>query len=732
MSFLLFKEDWLQYPTAIVDYKTTNQSFLKLVYIYKQMGVRNCEFPLALLQPELQGVDPYNPNLSDEIKFKIALEAKYNPWYYIRELSMIPPNAGNVPIRFKANRGNIAMYWCFFNHIDFALVQLRQTGKSVSTDVLMIGVNFLWASNTSISLITKDVPLRNNNIQRLKEMRDLLPDYIYSSSRLDADNNEMITNVFLGNKYTTAVGRNDKAAADKLGRGLTVPICHFDEMAYISLIGTSLPVALSSGSAARDEAKAGDQPYGNIYTTTAGNINSRDGQAAYKFMTGGAPWNESFFDLPNRETLEKLVDRNSTGLKPLVYAVFNHRQLGYTDEWLYQKLRESASSGEIADRDYMNIWTVGTEGSPLTQEEKRIINSGVIEVTHMELTDSGYMLRWYIPEHEIMRRMESSHFVLGNDTSDALGGDNDSIGLVLLDAYSHDVIFTGRFNETNINQFALFIVDLLVRYPNITYIPERRSSGASILDVLFIQLPRRGIDPFRRIYNRIVDNPEENDEVLREIKRGLASRQSYFYDRYKREFGFATSGSGQHSRDSLYNDSLKSVLRHGGKRLHDRTLVDEMLGLMIKNGRIDHGGSNHDDMVISLLLAHWLCIKGRNLSFYGIDPKRIFSVQPERDEALTMEDVYKEKAKQQALVEFNQLMGELKLTKDPIVTSKIEMRLKQLSRMYSFTDEVGVGIDAMINKAKEEKSRKAIMGRFQNRYQDIAQKLRVINQPYRR
>ncbi|MFO5855025.1 hypothetical protein, partial [Klebsiella pneumoniae] len=72
----------------------------------------------------------------------------------------------------------------------------------------------------------------------------------------------------------TALGRNDVNAAVNLGRGLTVPNMHFDELAYINLIGVSLPVALASGSAARDEARRENQPYGNIYTTTAGNMST--------------------------------------------------------------------------------------------------------------------------------------------------------------------------------------------------------------------------------------------------------------------------------------------------------------------------------------------------------------------------------------------------------------------------------------------------------------------------
>lgn len=712
---ILHRSDWLRYSNAVVDYNTTNESFKRLVYLYKKMGIKNAEFPLALMQPELSGVDPFSETLDKETKFKIALEARYNPFYLFREVMRIPPNAGTEPIRFQANRGNIAMYWSFFNHVDFGLLQPRQTGKSVSTDCLMVGLQFIWASNTTIYLITKDNALRNNNIERLKEIRDLLPDYIYYPNRNDADNNELMTNVVAGNYYKTAVGRNDKVGADKLGRGLTVPVLHFDELAYINLVELSLPVALSSGSAARDEAATANQPFGNIYTTTAGNINSRDGAFAYRFMTGGAPWSETYYDAGSQEAYVRIIEKNSTGLKPLVYGAFNHRQLGKSDAWLYRKLRETNSSGELADRDYFNIWTTGTEGTPLSTEEKNNVKNSEMEVQHTEITEDGYVLRWYIPEHEIQSRMANCQPVMGTDPSEALGEDTDATGLVIVDSLTHDTLATGRYNETNITRMGLFLANLLVRYPKLTFIPERKSTGTALLDTMFIHLPVKGIDPFKRIYNRIVDEPETLATEYREIQKPLASRPSYFYDRFKKYFGFNTTGAGRHARDALYGEALKSALRHGAKRVRDKTLINELLSLTIKNGRIDHSAGNHDDMVISWLLVHWFCTKARHLHHYGIDAARVFSEAINNPAEMTPEEQFRRQQQQQHQGHFNELVEELKTAQDPMIIQKLEMKLRQLSGKIDVQEMMGVGIDAMIRQAQEERSRKSKLKRFTSR-----------------
>lgn len=711
---ILFKSDWARFPTAIRDYDTTNESFLRLAGLYRKMGIENYDFVLALYQPELVGVDPHDPNLDLETKKMVRKEATYNPWYFFREVVRIPPTSGSVPLRFKANRGNIALYWSFFNHVDFGLLQPRQTGKSVSTDVLMTGVKDVWGTNTKINLITKDAALRVANVERLKEMRDYLPDYIYYPNPDDANNSESLTNKLLKNIYRTSVGRNDRVAADKLGRGLTVPIMHFDELAYINLIEHSLPVALASGSEARDQAAEMNQHYGNIYTTTAGNIDSRDGKYAHKFMTGGAVWTEKYFDLPTQEALYKVIEKASRTEKLLIYGAFNHRQLGRTDEWMARKLRENAMSGDVADRDMFNIWSIGSSGSPLTRPEKAQVKQSQREPEYIEITDENYVLNWFIPKHEIAGRMASGNFVMGLDPSETLGDDVDSTGVVVIDVTTHDTIMTARVNETNTTLFAKFIADYLIRYERVLFIPERKSTWTTIVETLFIQLPLAGQDPFRRIYNRIVDEQDTLASEFREISKPLAARPAYFYDKYKRYFGFNTSGSGRHAREALYGEALKNAVRLGGRRVKDQTLINELLSLTTKNGRIDHSSGNHDDMVIAWLLAHWVLTKGRNLKYYGIDSSRVFADAVVDRDMMTGTQRYEYERQGRLKERFDALMEELRESDDPIAIQRLEMQIRRLSTDLDVqTGSTGEGIDAMIRSAQEERGRRRKLHRTQ-------------------
>ena len=288
---------------------------MRLAQLYADMGVENNVFHLALHNPDLQGVDPFSPNLTVEQMVDIGLECAENPWYFFREIIRVPAAGGSEHPRLIANRGNIGMYWCFFNHVDVALIQPRQTGKSVSTDCLMVNLVHFATDHTYITMITKDNSLRTKNVERLKKMRDLLPKYLLEMRPDDADNQIELTYKSRDNGYSTAVAQNSEAGANNVGRGLTSPVLHSDEGPFTSFINIILPAALAAGTAARNNAKKDGQPYGNIFTTTAGKKDNREGKFMYELIFGGMTWDERMvFDAANQEELHRRIKKNCTGV----------------------------------------------------------------------------------------------------------------------------------------------------------------------------------------------------------------------------------------------------------------------------------------------------------------------------------------------------------------------------------------------------------------------------------
>lgn len=245
---ILFLEDWdkPENKGAVVHTTTTNHTFLRYSRLLKTMGIENHAFALALHDPSLLHVDPWDSNLSTDEIIAIVSECRKNPWYYFREVARIPAVAGPDNVQFRANRGNISLFWLFFNHITSLLIQPRQTGKSVSTDTLMSYLLDIGTNNTTISLVTKDDKLRTSNVLRLKNILDGLPEYMKLRNKADVNNTEKITVKALGNTYISNVAQASEKAAYNLGRGQTVAINHIDEIAFVNNIQVTLPALLAA------------------------------------------------------------------------------------------------------------------------------------------------------------------------------------------------------------------------------------------------------------------------------------------------------------------------------------------------------------------------------------------------------------------------------------------------------------------------------------------------------
>lgn len=570
---------------------------------------------LALHDKELYDVNPRAKNLSVETIARIAREVQVNPWYYFREIVVAPSKAGLKKIKFKANRFNISLYWNFFNHVTTMGIAIRQAGKSFAADALMSGLLSFWTFNTQINLLTKDVKLRVTNVERIKDIMKEYPPYLQLRTKKDSDNTENITVLRNNNILATAIGRMSEDDANKTFRGDSSPDNFVDEVGFIKNIHLALPAMLASGTAARDMAKDADAPYGTVLMTTAAKRTTKSGQFAWELYSNGAKWTELLYDLKNQEELHNVVRANSNG-SPLMVLEFDHKQLGFTDQWLKEAMEAARANGEDAEADFLNIWGNGDSSSPLPKETLDKIVASITEPLHTEISETGYMLRWYISKETMMSYMKNRPLVMGIDTSDAVG--NDGIGLVITDAITGETIAVGDYNETNLISFSEYVSELLFHFNKMVLIMERRSSGSAILDNITLWLRKRGIDPFKRIFNWVVDEAEAKPKRFESLKVPMQRRPHGMYDILRKELGFATSSSGRSSRDKLYGAGLLACTKYTGSTIRDRKLAHQLTGLVTKNGRIDHSSGNHDDLAIAKMLTWWFLTSAKNISFYGI------------------------------------------------------------------------------------------------------------------
>ena len=579
----------------------------------------------------------------------------------------------------------------------------RQTGKSVVADSCNTYMLIAGGTNIKMVLFTKDNGLRVSNIERLKSIFDLLPWYINTRDKSDSNNTENITINSLKNRLDTVVGQNTLAGAMKVGRGLTVAILQVDELAFIPHVKESLETALAATGAARENAKNSGSHYYNTYTTTPGYINTEEGAYAKWIYDGCARWTEKFLDLPNQDELNDTIRKNTRRGNLSVLIEYNHRQLGKTDEWLKERILEANATGDRAEADFLNKWSQGSAASPISKENLVRLRDSLMSKKYVDISTEGYVTNWYVEEDEVLNGLLGRQVVLGMDSSEMIG--NDYTALCGRDVSTGEVLCTAIINETNVLTLSNFIANLLIKYPNMTFIPEAKSTGVAIIDTVAQIFISKGYNPFTRIFNYIADERDTNKEYAKlwdNISRGFGL--SDIYNKYRREFGYRTSGVGKNSRDNLYGTVFNSSIKYTAHLVRDNELITELESLVIKNGRIDHPNGGHDDLVVGFLLPYYLLTQGKNLESYGIDTSKVLSSVKIAisDENGGPVEEYKRIKQQRIKDALEVYLDRMKKCEDPYIKQQLATKAKSL---YDTLDEesiVAFNLQDLLSKVTDE------------------------------
>lgn len=702
-KLVLFDEDW-ENSEAIIHANTKNVSFIEYANLLRKMGIKNYGWCLQLHNPELLNIDPFSPDLTKEQMALIRDECSTNPFYYFREIARAPGHTAENPKRLRANRGNMSLYWLFLNKITTYLIQIRQTGKSLSMDHLAIYLNNLYYQKKLVNLLTKDDKLRQQNMDRIRELEQYLPFYLSGHAKGDVNNTEEIYYGATGNRFKGHVPATSDKFANNVARGFTAPTYLIDEFAFLRFVAITIPAMLAGGNDARAEAELDGLFYGTVFATTAGKKDDKDGAYAYSLVMGAADWSESFLDAKDHEHLRLLIQKatpNYTGY-PEVHCAFNHRQLGKTDEWLRTAMAAAKATGEAADRDYGNVWTDGSRSSPLTVEEARRIRASERIYFGGLIEPWPFTIRWQIIGSQVDAYMDNNKVIMSLDPSEQIGRDDSSINL--RDVKTGKVIGAATINEASTIETARFIAYLLVRYRNITWIPENKLNGSTIIDYVLMELVAKGIDPFRRIFNLVVDESDEFKQRYKDIcTNGRVPKE--FISSYRRHFGFKTSASGKFSRDGLYGSVFMAAVKYTGDSVHDSVTISQLMGLVTVDGRIDHPEGGKDDAVIAWLLTFWFLTNAKNLQHYGIDPKEVLSINNTSNEEKTPDKLYERYVNNQIKSRINDVARELSEEKDPHIVDRLEAKLRNLEYMLSDADRKILAIDDLITQLRQNRRR---------------------------
>lgn len=700
MSMILRHSDWAYHPGAVYDLNTENESFLRLAYTHRQLGVKNWYMCLALYRPELSGVDArFNYNQDDhyidprdvETKTAIDRECAENVWYWFREVALVPQD-GDDPTQFLINRGTFALIWSFLNNVDFALLMIRQQGKSVA--LYMIALYLVtYGRNLTQIMITKDGGLRDETMGRMRRARALLPSWSYILQN-DAENDYKFTYNRRNNKILTIIPPTDKKAANNRGRGNTGGIFEADEIAFTKYIEIMLPAALAAGTKVRLNAERSGLPYGNMFVTTPGMLDTPEGAYTYSMFTGGVYWDESYLNIESREALHAAINVAASGDRTLFHGPFTHRQLGMTDLELYHAIRNAGGDRLQKLRDFGLQWTAGNASSPFTTEQLEQIKAGIRRPEYVEIYKNNYTLKWFYPKEEIAKRMQVKH-VIGLDTSDAVG--RDAIQLIMLNSETLEVAAISTVKESNLHVYTMWLFEVMAKWEETILIPERKSSAPTMIDTLTVAMVNANINPCKRIFNRITQDNERTEDEFKDYAYNISQyRDPRFLNKYRAKFGFNTTAA---TRRDLYGDVLTYAMELGISALNASELIDELLHLQIKNGRIDHADGGHDDSVIAWMLACWFILYGKNLDFYGLSNRRAL-----RKASGNVEETEEEHAELMALLnEIHELIVELARTRCPYAKLTLERQIRNKLKHVQFDTSQAKSLSELEELLKAEK-----------------------------
>lgn len=699
---ILFEKDIHEYQCTI-DYSTANISFVKMSYLLKQMGIKNNKFMLALVQPELRGVDPFDPDLAEEQVLRIVAECKMNPWYFFREVVRIQEGGGD-PVRYILNRANLALMWTHFNSVDIFLTIPRQIGKTIGVQGIMAYKMFVLCRNVNIGLFAKDNDLRMENVSRLKAIRDALPDYLQKQGPgVCTDNKEGLEFKPFSNKYMTFVAQNDRRKAAGQGRGQSFIDEHWDELGYYVNNHLSFPSAQSATDAAQPQARDNGIPCATIITTTAAMLEDPSGMYAHSMKCKAFRFTEIIYDCQDIDELTRLLKSSNQ----IIYAEFSYQQLGMGQEW-WDRVTRNKTQDEI-DRDYLNIWTHGASGSLINTDILKKLKLNTIEAVYTQIKED-LVLRWYVP----MERLKDESFcnrpfILASDTADNVG--RDATSLVLIDPSDMSVVMVCKSNQSSWANVIKVTVELMREYPRCVFIPERNKNGAVFIDLILAAFEGdHSFNPWNRIYN--LHHQDYNSKSADCRRLDLASGS------VRKLFGFTTGAS---SRKQLYQSIFTTVVPRNVDRIHDGTLIDEIGGITVDtHGRIDHTSDSHDDVLIAYLIACWFIMYGRNHHMYGIRENEILQDVTINDE--TIDPIERDRRNaQKKRVEYLEEM--LAGTLSTMIRREFERELKYLKSTTPVAARA-VNVLPSLTQVKEDNS-KSYGRRFSpNEFASSLQKIR--------
>ena len=351
-----------------------------------------------------------------------------------------------------------------------------EQGKTVSAAARYLYIFNFGTTNSKMGFFHKNMEGSKDNLQTLKDLRDLLPEYLIMKEGKTIDGKilrgsntvESMKNPINNNMIKAFPSATNKAKAASLARGKTLTAMWFDEYGFLVYNDIIYMNAMPAFKTAADNARKNGSPYGILITTTPGFMTEDCGREAYAMKEAATPFDEQWYDFSYAQLMELLKSNTKSDF---VYIKFSYQQLGCSEEWFQEVCKLLKNSWTDIRREILLEWATGVENSPFKEEDLDAISRLIVNPISTVYIFGKYRFDTYLQTDTITYPP-----IMGVDVSGGLKKDSSTI--TIIDSRTTKVLGCMNCNYISTNDLARVIHFITTNWMNNIVINVERNGVA--------------------------------------------------------------------------------------------------------------------------------------------------------------------------------------------------------------------------------------------------------------
>jgi len=486
----------------------------------------------------------------------------------------------------------------------------------VGTEVWYSWVYNFGSRNANMIFLNKKHDDSKRNLNDLKQLIQALPSYLRFDQAFGVDGKKLkarntvqyIQHKINFNKIEALPMATTRTSAISLLRGRTITNCWIDESAFFAYLEESLQNGMPALTRAFKNCRDNGAPHGLCLTSTPGFISTEEGRYMYEMKCNMTPFSELWYDKSLKEIGDIL---NSNEKSVFVYIRSTYQQLGYSEQWLKDRIREQGQKWADIRREFLLEWATSAENCPFTQEQ--LLNvSKFVRQPKKQIYIGNFLFNLY---EEYDPRIIP---LIGVDV--AAGYSRDSSAISCVDSTTTKLFADFNCNYINPVELGKLIYMLVTMHmPNALVTIERNGVGTGCLATLMKS----------KIKNNLYFEIKERS-IEEQLGGGLRIGKK---KQWTRVYGLDNT---KNVREQLM-DLLESRVEDHYDKFISPVILEELKNLEVKkNGKIDHSANSHDDATFSYLLALYPLYYGKNIrENWNIKVPTLTTAREEAEEIFT-------------------------------------------------------------------------------------------------